>query len=122
MSKRLLIVDDSEIDREILKNMLFLDFEVEAVENGYAGVERAMKAFPKLDGILLDLYMPVMDGFHVMELLKEHNIDIPVVIITAESTTENLIKTIPYNVVDFICKPFESEIILPRLKGLFGSL
>ena len=97
--KCILIIDDSEIDREILKNILFIDFRVESVENGYKGVERILKGNPKIDGILLDLHMPIMDGFGVLELLKENGIDdIPTVTITAESTEDNLFKTFPYNI------------------------
>lgn len=120
--KCILIIDDSEIDREILKNILFIDFRVESVENGYKGVERILKGNPKIDGILLDLHMPIMDGFGVLELLKENGIDdIPTVIITAESTEDNLFKTFPYNIRDFICKPYNPENLLPRLQNAFNK-
>ena len=120
--KRILIIDDSEIDRELLKNMLFLEYEVETAENGYKGVERVLKGAPKIEGILLDLHMPIMDGFSVLELLKVNGItDIPIVIITAESTEANLFKTYPYKIADFICKPYEPKAVISRLKKAFNQ-
>lgn len=118
--KKLLIVDDSEIDRKILKNILDIDFLVFEAENGYKGLEMMMEKHKELDGILLDIHMPVLDGFHVLELMREKALyDIPVIIITAESTEKNLMKTVNYNIRDFICKPFEPEVIRNRLRALF---
>lgn len=118
--KRLLIVDDSEIDRKILKNILDIDFLVYEAENGFKGLEIMIEKHKALDGILLDLHMPVLDGFHVLEIMKEKGLyDIPVIIITAESTEQNLIKTMEYNIRDFICKPYEPELIRNRLRTMF---
>ena len=119
MGKRILIIDDSEIDRAILENILFLDFDIETANNGYMGVERILKGAPKLDCILLDLHMPIMNGFSVLEVLKQNDVkDIPIVIITAESTSENLYKTFPYNIADFICKPYDPDLVIQRLKNV----
>ena len=119
--KRILIIDDSEIDREILQNILMREYMVEVAEDGLKGLARLMKGSPEIDGILLDLHMPIIDGFGVLELLKENGItDIPVVVITAESTSENLYKAYPYNIKDFICKPYDQDTLLDRLKTAFG--
>ena len=119
--KRILIIDDSETDREILSNMLIWEYLVETAEDGLQGLERLLKGTPEIDGILLDLHMPIIDGFGVLELLKSNGItNIPVVIITAESTSENLYKTFPYNIADFICKPYDPDTLLDRLKIAFG--
>ena len=119
--KRILIIDDSEIDREILQNILIWEYLVEAAEDGLKGLDRLLKGSPEIDGILLDLHMPIIDGFGVLELLRENGIsDIPVVVITAESTSENLYKAFPYNIKDFICKPYDPDTLLERLKAAFG--
>lgn len=119
--KRILIIDDSEIDREMLQNILIWEYLVETAEDGLQGLERLLKGTPEIDGILLDLHMPIIDGFGVLELLKSNGItNIPVVIITAESTSENLYKTFPYNIADFICKPYDPDTLLDRLKIAFG--
>ena len=118
--KRLLIIDDSEIDRQILKNILGIDFEIVEAENGFKGLEVLTDKSIRIDGVLLDLHMPIMDGFHVLELMKANNImDVPIVIITAESTEENLIKTMEYNIRDFICKPFDQDLIRGRMRTMF---
>lgn len=118
--KTLLIVDDSEIDRQILKNILDKDFMIYLAENGFQGLEVMLEKHKELDGVLLDLHMPILDGFHVLEIMKEKGLyDIPVVIITAESTEENLVKTIAYNIRDFICKPYDPDTIRNRLQTLF---
>ncbi len=119
--KNILIIDDSDIDRDILKCILMPYYKIETAENGYKGIERILKGIPKIDGILLDLHMPIMDGFGVLELLKENQIrNIPVVIITAESTSDNLFKAVPYKITDFICKPYDTDVIIERLQKAFG--
>ena len=119
--KRLLIIDDSEIDRSILKKILELDFHILEAENGFKGIEMLWEKRNIIDGILLDLHMPILDGFHVLQLMKEQKIkDIPVIIITAESTEKNLLKTVPYNIKDFICKPFDKDMILNRLRSMYN--
>ena len=118
--KKLLIIDDSEIDREILKNILKFDFYIYEAENGYKGLEMTIDKHKELDYVLLDLHMPILDGFHVLEIMKEKKLlDIPVIIITAESTGENLQKTVPYCIRDFICKPFEPDAIRNRLRTMY---
>jgi putative two-component system response regulator len=118
--KRLLIIDDSEVDRSILKKILEIDFHILEAENGFKGMETLLENRRRIDGILLDLHMPVLDGFHVLELMKENKItDIPVIIITAESTEQNLLKTLQYNIKDFICKPFDVDLIRGRMRTMF---
>ena len=114
--KTILIIDDSEIDKLMLENILLMDYFVETAENGFKGMELILHGDKKIDCILLDLHMPIMDGFGVLELLKDSNIsDIPVIIISAESTSENLFKSFSFNAADFICKPFEPQTILERV-------
>ena len=114
--KTILIIDDSEIDKLMLENILLMDYFVETAENGFKGMELILHGDKKIDCILLDLHMPIMDGFGVLELLKDSNVsDIPVIIISAESTSENLFKSFSFNAADFICKPFEPQTILERV-------
>ncbi|MGN0701128.1 MAG: response regulator [Oscillospiraceae bacterium] len=78
--KRLLIVDDSEVDRRILRNILSRRFEIAEVENGYSALELLTRKSAKIDGVLLDLAMPVLDGFNVLNVMHENGIKIPVVL------------------------------------------
>lgn len=118
--KRVLIIDDSEIDRSILKNILDTDYYVMEAENGFKGIEILLNRKNKIDCVLLDLHMPILDGFRVLELMKENGLsDIPVIIITSESTEQNLMKTVSYDIRDFICKPFDKNLVRSRLKMFF---
>lgn len=117
--KRLLIIDDSEIDREVLKNILCSDFEIIESDNGYSGLELILRGKPRLDAVLLDISMPVLDGFNVLQLMNENKIkNLPVILITAEATMENVQKAVQYNISEFISKPFDAETILTRLRTL----
>jgi len=119
--KRLLIVDDSEINRELLKNILINDFDIIEADNGYSALEIIFKEKNFLDAILLDISMPILDGFNVLQLMKDNGItNIPVFMITAEATKPNVKKAVQFNVSDFIGKPFDSEEILRRLKTKFN--
>ena len=115
--KRLLIIDDSMVDRAILSYMLEPKYKVDEAENGFLFEIRILRSGDfKIDHIAV--HMPILDGFHVLQLLKENNVDIPVIVITAESTEANIFKTMSYNVADFICKPYDSKVILPRLENI----
>lgn len=120
-SKKILIVDDSEIEREILKNILGDEFEIIEACNGYTGLETILRNEEHLDGILLDVSMPILDGFGVLRIMKENNINhIPVFLITAEATKDNVERAIQYNVSEFLVKPFDSEEVLKRLRNKLG--
>ena len=97
-TKRLLIVDDSEIDRTILSNILSKCFEVLEAENGYAALELITKNKVKIDGVLLDISMPVLNGFDVLSVLCENHVDIPIVLVTAEATADNVRRAAKFDV------------------------
>ncbi|MCH5252969.1 MAG: response regulator [Lachnospiraceae bacterium] len=120
-NKTVLIVDDSEIDRVVLRNILGEDFEIEEAENGYSAMEEILRGRDSLDAILLDVSMPVLDGFGVLRLMKEKEIsDIPVFLITAEATKDNVERAVHYNVTEFIRKPFDKDSVLDRVKLKLG--
>lgn len=119
--KKILIVDDSEIDRSVLSSILSDDFEVEEIDNGYSALEYMQKKGDTVDAILLDVSMPVIDGFSLLRLMRENKIEnIQVFMITSESTKDNVEKAIQYNVADFIKKPFDRETVINRLKSQLG--
>ena len=121
--KKLLIVDDSEIDREILFNILSNEFDIIQAVNGYEALEIILRGKEKLDAILLDVSMPILDGFSVLHFMKEKGINhIPVFLITAETTKDNVERAAQYNISEFIGKPFEREEIIKRLKLKLGVI
>ncbi len=119
--KRILIVDDSEIDRTVLRNMLDEEFEVAEVTNGYSALDLLLKKGEYFDAILLDVSMPFFDGISVLRELRENNLkDIQIFMVTAEATKKNIEKASRYNIAEFIKKPFDKNEILKRLRAKLG--
>ena len=117
--RRILIVDDEEINREILGNILSDTYDVFFAENG----EQALSALRAKDAdfslILLDLLMPVTDGFSVLDELKKDEAlrHIPVIVMTSEKSAE--VKSIKMGAYDFITKPYDMpEVILARCERI----
>lgn len=119
-NKTLLIVDDSEIDREILKNIVSSEFNVIEADGSYPALEIILNKTSSPDAILLDVSMPVMDGFGMLQVMKDNFINIPVFLVTAEATRDNVEKATQFNVTDFIRKPFERADVLRRLRMKLG--
>ena len=119
--KRLMIVDDTEIDRIILKSMLCRDFEVLEANSGNAAFEYLTTQGDHLDAMLLDISMPHIDGFDVLKFMEDKGLNqIPVFLVTAEPTRDNVEKAIRYGVAEFIGKPFDREDVLRRLRSRLG--
>ncbi len=119
--RRILIVDDSEIDREVLRNMLDEEFEVVEAVNGYSALDIILKKKERFDAVLLDVSMPLYDGISVLRVLRENDIqDVQILMITVEATKENIEKASQYNIADFIKKPFDKNEVLKRLRAKLG--
>ena len=84
--KTVLVVDDQEVNRDVLGAILEDDYHVLYAENGAEAIERIREYMNTLSIVLLDLYMPVMNGFEVLERMKEDDMmsRIPVIVLTSE--------------------------------------
>lgn len=122
--KRLLIVDDTEIDRIILKSILSTEFDIMEANSGNMAIEYVTERRDMLDAVLLDISMPHIDGFDVLKFMRDKEItDIPVFLVTAEPTMDNVQRAIEYsNVEEFISKPFDKNDILRRMHSRLGVL
>lgn len=119
--KHLLIVDDTEIDRIILKSILGQDFDISEASNGNMAFEYITTRADQLDAILLDIAMPHIDGFDVLRFMEDKEIkNIPVFLVTSEPTRDNVEKAMEYNIAEFIGKPFDREDVLRRLRSRLG--
>ena len=119
--KQLLIVDDTDIDRTILKSILNEEFIVHEANSGSMAFEFITRMREALDAILLDISMPNIDGFDVLKFMRDKGMnDIPVFLITAEPTRENVEKALAFEVDEFIGKPFEKNDLLRRLRSRLG--
>lgn len=117
VKQQILIVDDSEMNREILTEMLQDDFRILEAENG----EEALKMLKQYDtGIslmLLDIVMPVMNGFEVLAAMaREHWMDdIPVIMISSEGSEEYIRRAYEMGIADYIRRPFDAKIVYQRV-------
>lgn len=118
--KKILIVDDSEIDRAVLKSILDDEFEVHEVDKGYSALEMILNKKESIDAILLDVSMPLLDGLSVLRILRESGSDITIFMITSEATKEKVEEAAQYNIVEFIKKPFDKADILKRVRTKLG--
>lgn len=117
--RRILIVDDEEINREILGNILQETYDVFYAGDGKMAMEMLGEKNADFSLILLDLMMPVMDGFEVLGLLQKDETlkHIPVIVMTSEKSAE--VKSIKLGAYDFITKPYDMpEVILARCERI----
>ena len=114
---RLLIVDDSEMNRMILSEMLKGEFEILEAENGSACLDMLSRYEMKISLILLDIVMPGMDGFGVLEYMNRNNLikDIPVIMISGEDSGEVIKQAYEWGVSDYIKRPFDMEVVHRRV-------
>ncbi len=118
---RILLVDDDKISRRVAKkHMETLDVEIKEVENGREALKSIKNNPPHL--ILLDLEMPVMDGFEVLKHLeeKEETKRIPKIVITSNTEIESREKAFRLGASDFVSKPLTIEDLVPRVKRLIA--
>lgn len=115
--QQILVVDDSELNRGILIEMLKEEFDIIEAENGKEAVDKIRKYGKKLSVVLLDIVMPVMDGFEVLSVMnRNHWIeDIPVIMISSEESEGFIRKAFNFGVSDYISRPFDCDIVYQRV-------
>lgn len=117
--QKILVVDDAEVNREILRVMLEDDYDVIMAADGEEALEALKRRQDDVSAVLLDLHMPKIDGFAVISDLKDHGWlqKIPVLIISSEHAIEVENKCLEMGVSDFIHKPFETSIVKNRVRN-----
>ena len=113
--KRILIVDDEDINRQILGNMLGSVYDVDLACDGQDALDKLSADESYYSLVLADLLMPVMDGFELIEKMKADDMlkSVPIIVITSEKESE--VRSIKMGAADFIKKPFDMpEVILAR--------
>ena len=116
LKPKILIADDSAMNRAILVEMLGDGYDVIEAENGREAV-RALQSAPEIDLLLLDIMMPEMDGFEVLEQMKRYGWieDVPVVMISAENGSAYVERAYDLGATDFISRPFDMAIVRRRV-------
>ena len=101
----ILVVDDNVLNRKILKEMMKdTGFSVELARNGKEAVEIISEGNPKIDLILMDLIMPVMDGFEATKLIKRINPSIPIIVLSASISEADIKRIESFKIDDFMVK------------------
>ena len=120
MSKKILIVEDDGNIRELLR--LYLEregYEITEAANGEEGVELWRKINP--DMILLDVMMPIMDGWQVCKIIRKES-KVPIIIMTAKGETFDKVNGLEMGADDYIVKPFEMREVIARVRAIFRRL
>ena len=117
---RVMIIDDNEINRELLKNIFENSYKTEEAENGREGLEKILDHAEYLSAILLDVVMPEMDGIEVMRELNARGVQkkVPVFLITADPRDEIVREAYSLGVMDVIGKPVVPYVVKRRVDSV----
>ena len=116
--KKILLVEDDNNFGSILRDYLTLhSYETTLARNGIEGLEKFRKH--NYDLCILDVMMPFKDGFSLASDIRSINNEVPLIFLTAKSLKEDVIKGFKIGADDYLIKPFDSEILLFKIKSIF---
>ena len=118
--RKLLIVEDNELNREILTELLQDDFDILTAENGEIGLKVLAEHYRDISVVLLDVCMPVCDGFEFLERIQGDVIlsSVPVIVTTGSNHLEDEERSLELGAVDFVTKPYNAKIVRERINGV----
>ena len=119
--QQILVVDDLEVNRSILDVMFRTNYDILQASNGEEAIE-ALKNNENIVLILLDIVMPVLDGFGVLDYMKEQDMleELPVILITSEAVRNSEDRAYAYGIADVIHKPFYPDIVKRRAENIIA--
>lgn len=112
-----LVIDDDRIDREILKNILSKDFYVVDYQDAQEGFDFLARNEQDVKCVVVDVYMPGMDGYGFLKKVNESGLKIPVIVATSDSGEDTQVKVLADGAWDFISKPYNAEIVKLRVQN-----
>lgn len=117
---KILIVDDTKFNREVLKNILADEYTIIEAENGQEALEIIEAQMKEISAVLLDIVMPVMDGLTLLKVLNEKKyIDrFPILVVTSEQSVNSVGECFDYGASDFIRKPVNTDFVKQRVEKL----
>lgn len=118
--KEILIVEDNTINREILCEILSNDYQILEAENGKVALDILKQCKNRISLVLLDVMMPVMDGYSFLDHVKkdEELALIPVIVMTQSENEEDEIAALAHGAADFVPKPYRPQVLLHRMANL----
>jgi EAL domain-containing protein (putative c-di-GMP-specific phosphodiesterase class I) len=112
---RVLVADDEDALRRAIGRILQnAGFEVEAVEDGLQATERLSKG--PFDAVLTDVRMPGMSGIGVLRVVRERDLELPVLLMTGAPDVESAVEALRYGASDYITKPIDSEVLIRKVR------
>ena len=119
--QKILIVDDSEFNRDMLKEILGETYNYLEAENGNQAIQMIGENIG-IDLMLLDINMPQMNGFEVLEIMKRSQCiaETPVIMISSEDAVDTMRKAYELGITDYITRPFDSVIVKKRVQNTLG--
>lgn len=120
LKKKILVVDDKGMNRFMLGGIFKEEYTIVEASGGAEAISIMKEQYQDFAVILLDIIMPGVDGFGVLDYLKEHDMlnVVPVVIVTDDSSEETSVRAFEYHVADMVIKPFEPRIIKRRVQNI----
>lgn len=117
--KHILLVDDVSTNLKCVDLILKNEYKLTMVKSGSEALDCLNNVNPDL--VLLDIYMQDMDGYEVMQRMKENprTADIPVILLTADAGEDSRKRGIALGAIDFITKPFEPQVLLERIEAVW---
>ena len=114
---KMLIVDDKAVNRYVLKSIFEDDYEIIECQDGRAAMEVLGEKRDEAAVVLLDIVMPVCDGFAVLKYMQETALyDVPVILISSNVDDKNISRASSYDVADYIQKPFQEDVVRQRVQ------
>lgn len=119
-TKKILIVEDNPINRQILTRILEDDYIVLEAENGQQALDILEESWDEISLILLDLIMPVMDGYTFLSIVKDHRdfSTIPIIVTTSNDSEKDEVNALASGATDFVRKPYHWQIVKHRVKSI----
>jgi len=116
----LLIVDDMEVNRAVLRNLFTKDFNILEAHNGEQGLMMLNQCRDRIAAVLLDIVMPVKDGYQVMAEMKSGDLlnTVPVIVITSEGAAEDEVRAFDSGAMDIILRPYEACTVKRRVQNV----
>ena len=118
--RTVLVVEDNEMNREILCDLLLDDYEVLQAENGLDGLQQLEEHNGDISVVLLDVYMPVCDGYEFLERKRADGRydSVPVIVMTASGSVDDEIRCLELGATDFVTKPYNIEVVKNRIMSV----
>ncbi|MGD1819471.1 MAG: two-component system response regulator [Pleomorphochaeta sp.] len=123
IDKTILIVDDDKIQRRMLSGILSKKYKTIEAENGSVGFDIVVKNAQEISLIILDLSMPVMNGFEFLKNAANNYLfnDIPIIVLTADENVSSIYKALELGANDILPKPFDSKKLLTKVNQIIHS-